>query len=356
MDEAVSASGVSRRTIEDWVRSGQVKRERRKGRVFLWVADLAHLTPLTRTELEPELTQEPEVLPSTEGFSGPAPLKVLGERFKENAELQRKILEKVESVEVSLHNLPGDGSGLDEKTLKELSLLGSVFRSLHQQNEKVNQGLEGQGRTLSEISLLLQENQREGEQKDQLVRRVSRWKSSFLVVGVLSLVIVLVGLREHSMQKANWEDDLLESQQQSTALEADVEKKEGELLKQAKEHRDAVAQKEEQHRLREDAIRQAAELSRLEQDESWRQRLEAKESELRAEIVQKEEALEKARLEQATAMSNLRKEQQHLFLQWKEGAETEMDEVRSTLLLLGANTIADPKSISSSVNVDRPDL
>lgn len=276
LEEAVSSTGVSKRTIQEWVRSGQVKREKRKGKVFLWVADLTKITPLTR-EREPKPdevpTPEPEVLaPSYENYPG-APMKMLGEKLKENQEMQEMILAKVGDVEGALQRL-GEiekTPGLDERTVKELSLLGSVFRSIHQQNEKVGQALGDQGEMIKNLGEQLKTEQSWRDRWDQIRSRLTLWKGLTIAAIFIFLSAAVLGLQEHLRRQGLWdlerieqqhkEEDLINDLDQERQLSSrtSMELKNTSLSLKAKETL-VVQMEEEQKKLQERQLQQQAEI------------------------------------------------------------------------------------------------
>lgn len=195
LEDAVEASGVSRRNIQDWVRSGQIKREKRKGRVFLWVSDLAELTPLTRVDPETVVRPEPELLPTVLGPNLPsASIKAFGERLTESVDLQKQIMQRLEDVQqaalVARAEKDSEAPLLDERTVKELSLLGNVFRSIHQQNEKVNDAILNQERLLTSIKETSFKQEEWAEKFSGAERKLGRWKMITVAVGLFLLSVL----------------------------------------------------------------------------------------------------------------------------------------------------------------------
>jgi hypothetical protein len=257
LDDAVKGTGVSKRSIQDWVRTGEVKREKRKGKVFLWVADLTALTPLTRAvpEVEPEeLAQGPEVLlpEAVDSYVAGASMKAVGERLKENRQLQEKILSRLDEVGgaielVQKNAMEPKDPQLDERTVKELSLLGNVFRSIHQQNEKVSKALEGQELLLKNLESGLD---REASWSDRWVKgeqKVARWKivSICLLMGAMTLGLFF--WREIEGMVRSHEDELKQVEEQKRALLTDVELAEKKVILTKKESEKEVSSLVDQH-------------------------------------------------------------------------------------------------------------
>jgi hypothetical protein len=245
LDDAVAGTGVSRRSIQDWVRTGEVKREKRKGKVYLWVADLTALAPLTRPvpETEPEqVLRAPEVLlpEAMDNYVAGASMKAVGERLKENRQLQEKILSRLEEVGgaidlVQKNAMEPKGSALDERTVKELSLLGNVFRSIHQQNEKVSKALEGQESLLKNLESGLD---REASWSDRWVRgeqKVARWKIVSICLFMMAVTLGLFFWREIEDMVRVHQDELRLAEDQKRALLTDVESAEKNVMMTKKE-------------------------------------------------------------------------------------------------------------------------
>lgn len=167
-------TGVSQRTLQDWVKSGLIKKEKRAGVQFLWVEDLVRQTPLQQNP-EPE-TQQPELLTPQPSGGSLSLNRQLSQQFAEGLELQKRVLGKIESLEISLKQQ----NPLDPAVVRELSLLGNVFRSIHQQNEKVGLALSRQEQQLSD---LLQVSRQTGELEGRLEheRERSRWTTTTLL-------------------------------------------------------------------------------------------------------------------------------------------------------------------------------
>jgi hypothetical protein len=227
LDEAVRSTGASRRAIQDWVRSGQVKREKRKGKVFLWVADLTQIIPLTRKRVpEPDEvpTPEPEVLAPSETFPG-APLKMLGEKLKENQEMQEEILSKVGDVKGALLRLEEieRSPSLDERTVKELSLLGSVFRSIHQQNEKVGLALGTQEEIIKELGNKLETEQGWRDRWGKIRSKLTLWKALTCIAIIIFIALSVIGFQEHLRREGAWNLELVETINKKEGLINDLD-------------------------------------------------------------------------------------------------------------------------------------
>ncbi len=155
LDEAEKRSGISRRKLLDWTKEGKVKREKKKGVIYVWVADLIKLAPLTQTEISSVETEillpEPEPA-ATMGTLGP--LRNISEQIEVSLGNQNAIIQSFETLQKHIQKISKASNKpvLDEKTVKELSLLGNVFKSLYQQNEKLNQTLDEHGKALTQIS------------------------------------------------------------------------------------------------------------------------------------------------------------------------------------------------------------
>ena len=207
LEDAVQATGVSRRNIQEWVRSGQIKREKRKGKVFLWVSDLTELTPLTRVDPETVPQPEPELLPTVLGPNLPSgSIKAFGERLSESVGLQKQILQRLDDVHQAALSTGADKEPLapllDERTVKELSLLGNVFRSIHQQNEKVSDALLKQDQMLSSIREESNKEERWIEKCSGAERRLGRWKLFSVIVGMIFLFALVSAVLYDQQQRA----------------------------------------------------------------------------------------------------------------------------------------------------------
>jgi len=204
LDEAVIRSGLSKRTILDWSRDGKVKREKRKGRIYLWVSDLVQLTPLTRTEPIEQSTQVHQVLPSvsseTYGGSNIVQIKLMGDQLKHNLEKQEQVLENVIQLQSTLERLESK-EVLDERTRKELSLLGNVFRSLHQQNEKVNVALEVQSQSLNRFIEIHSDREILVQKIEKTNQRATTWFYSLVFGMVLFILLSSWLFREWSIDQ-----------------------------------------------------------------------------------------------------------------------------------------------------------
>jgi len=155
LDEAEKRSGMSKRNLLDWTKEGKVKREKKKGVIYLWVADLIKLAPLTQTEISPVETEilSPVPEPST-SIGNFGPLRNISDQIETSLDNQNSIIQNFEALQKHIQKISKASNKpvLDEKTVKELSLLGNVFKSLYQQNEKLNQTLSEHGKTLTQIS------------------------------------------------------------------------------------------------------------------------------------------------------------------------------------------------------------
>ncbi len=191
LEEAVERSGVSQRSLQDWVRTGKIKKERQNGVTYLWVSDLVQLTPLQDSGAGGARTAPPEIVLQPEETRSSSPAGFVGlsrqiaEEVREGLAVQRQILESVQRLSTQAEH---DREGrLDEKTAKELALLGNVFRAVHQQNEKVSLGLAAQEQLLKDVLAM---NRRE----DELLHRAERereWHGRALA-GLLLLLLALV--------------------------------------------------------------------------------------------------------------------------------------------------------------------
>ena len=307
LEDAVHSTGVSRRTIQEWVRSGQVKREKRKGKVFLWVADLTQITPLTR-EREPQPDEipspEPEVLAPSEIYSG-APLKMLGEKLKENQLMQEQILSKVGEVEGALQRLGEleNSPALDERTVKELSLLGSVFRSIHQQNEKVGIALSTQDGMIRELGEKLKTEQGWRERWDQIRSRLTIWKGLTLAAITIFISLSVIGLQEHLRRKGNWGLELLQNKNEQESLINDLDQARLNSTKKDEAIHDA-----KQDLIKKELVLENMKKERQMLEEKQRQQQDANEKELK-ELEQKQRTQQDAT---KTALQHLQSREREL--------------------------------------------
>jgi hypothetical protein len=280
LDDAVSYTGVSRRSIQEWIRTGQVKREKRKGQIFVWVADLAGLTPLTRPEPEEESPKAEVLSPSySDGYTSAASLKAVGERLKENFLIQEKILNRLDEVQnaVVKANERSVEPVLDERTVKELSLLGNVFRSIHQQNEKVGKALDQQESLLRKMESNIDREDSWTQRWLGSERRLGRWRLLTITFLVLGMAIALLGWQEFTRQMEKWELQVRQSQQENKeTIELLAEKNKILLLKE----------KEIQQLDRDSKLRLAEETAKLEQ--KFVREMQERESALQKEISDKE--------------------------------------------------------------------
>ena len=240
LDDAVEGTGVSRRSIQEWIRTGEVKREKRKGKVYLWVADLTAITPLTRPV--PEATNEsaprgPEVLlpEAIDSYVAGASMKAVGERLKENRQLQEKILARLEEVSGAIETVQKSAlepkeSQLDERTVKELSLLGNVFRSIHQQNEKVSKALEGQELLLKNLESGLDREASWSERWVKGEQKVARWKIVSICLFMLALTLGLFFWKEIEDMVRVHQDEIRLAEEQKRDLLENVEQAEKKVL------------------------------------------------------------------------------------------------------------------------------
>lgn len=312
MDEAVLRSGLSRSTILDWSRSGKVKREKRKGKVYLWVSDLATLTPLSRIEPEVEQLSSPEVLPSTlpENYSGGSnivQIKLMGDQLKENLEKQEQVLEHVVGLQNTLEKLEHQ-EVLDERTKKELSLLGNVFRSLHQQNEKVNLALVSQKEALERW-------QQDQGNREELIKKVEQsdkkattWLFGLLSATVLFGVLIFWIFREwqndqklstHIVENLEGENRKLNTNLEKEQLDKEAlrEKKNTEIKTLQSQHTEQLESLEYEFREKEQSTKLQLETQLKEQQDKFLGHLEKKDQQVLTQLEQQKKDLEKFRLE-----------------------------------------------------------
>ena len=250
LDEAVLRSGLSRRTILDWSKSGKVKREKRKGRVYLWVSDLATLTPLTRVEKVAEVIPEPEVLPSVPaenyGGSNVVQIKLMGDQLKENLERQEEVLEHVTELQNSLARLEGK-EVLDERTKKELSLLGNVFRSLHQQNEKVNLALVSQKDAWDEWQVKNNDREELLNKVNTSNKKASAWLYLLISASVIFFIIGFWGFREWTLDHQHAEEKVHQLEDAKSQLDVSLEREKLERIELLEKQKQEIHQLTETH-------------------------------------------------------------------------------------------------------------
>lgn len=250
LDEAVLRSGLSRRTILDWSKSGKVKREKRKGRVYLWVSDLATLTPLTRVEKVAEVVSEPEVLPSVPsenyGGSNVVQIKLMGDQLKENLERQEEVLEHVTELQNSLARLE-EKEVLDERTKKELSLLGNVFRSLHQQNEKVNLALVSQRDAWDEWQVKNDDREELLSKVNTSNKKASTWLVLLISASVIFFILGFWGFREWSIDHQHAEEKVHQLEDVKSQLDVSLEREKLEKLDLLEKQKQEIHQLTETH-------------------------------------------------------------------------------------------------------------
>lgn len=214
LEEAVERTGTSRKNILQWVSEGLIKKEKHKGRVYLWVADLSRQIPLQILDesATPEKInkEDKQLLLSPEGDILPgeivSPLKQFAGQLEESLKVQQKISEQLEVVNDTLAHAPQNHSPLDEKTVKELSLLGSVFRSIHQQNEKSNEALEKHHLMLENLSTQLASENSSREKLEKAEKKIFR--TGITSIAALALVtgigfLLLYFLYQDNQQKEN---------------------------------------------------------------------------------------------------------------------------------------------------------
>lgn len=312
MDEAVLRSGLSRSTILDWSRSGKVKREKRKGKVYLWVSDLATLTPLSRVEPEVEPLSAPEVLPSAlpENYSGGSnivQIKLMGDQLKENLEKQEQVLEHVVALQTTLEKLEHQ-EVLDERTKKELSLLGNVFRSLHQQNEKVNLALVSQKEAIEKW-------QQEQGHREELIKKVEQsdkkattWLFGLLSATVLFGVLLFWIYREwendqelssHIVENLEEEKRELNTSLEKEQLDKEVlrEKKNQEIKSILSQHNEKVESLESEFREKEKSSQLQYENQLKQQQDKFLTHLEQKDKQVIKQLEQQKSDFEKLKEE-----------------------------------------------------------
>ena len=283
LDDAVSYTGVSRRSVLEWIRSGQVKREKRQGQVYVWVADLAAITPLTRPEPEIQTSKAELLSPSfLEGYSSVASIKAVGERLKENMQLQEKILGRLDEVQnaVAKFSTPSSEPLLDERTIKELSLLGNVFRSLHQQNEKVAKSLDGQEALLKKIDSTVNKEDSWTQRWLNSEKRLGRWRLVTVSTIVLGLAMGLLVWQHIERERENLHNQIRKTDVEKLELLENIATKEKSLL----EKDQAMQQAEREHK-----IRLAEEATQVEQ--KMLMEMNAREKLLQKEISEKEALL-----------------------------------------------------------------
>lgn len=312
MDEAVLRSGLSRSTILDWSRSGKVKREKRKGKVYLWVSDLATLTPLSRVESQVDQLSEPEVLPSTipESYSGGSnivQIKLMGDQLKENLEKQEQVLEHVVELQSTLAKLEQQ-EVLDERTKKELSLLGNVFRSLHQQNEKVNLALVSQKESLEKWQQ--QQGDREAliKKVEQSDKKATTWLfgllSATVIFGVLVFWIFREWQNDHELSTNIVENLEDENRKLNTDLEKEQlnkealrEEKNAEIKNMLSQHSEVLDTLESEFRKKEQSSRLQYENQLREQQSKFLSHLEKKDQQMLSQLDQQKKDFEKFKQE-----------------------------------------------------------
>jgi hypothetical protein len=251
LEDAVEGTGVSKRTIQGWVRSGEVKREKRKGKTYLWVADLTAMTPLTRSEPSAESAPQEDATPQVilpevmDSYVAGASMKAVGERLKENRQLQEKILERLEEVGGAIELVKEKGMepvapALDERTVKELSLLGNVFRSIHQQNEKVSKALEGQEELLKNLEAGMDREIKWTERWMKGEKSLLRWKVVALILVVLMIASGMVAAQFYlnEMDKLEQEQALAEEKRREIIEESEA--RERDLLLARDEHKKSL--------------------------------------------------------------------------------------------------------------------
>lgn len=198
LDETVKRTGVSKRNILEWVSAGLIKKEKKKGMVYLWVADLVKQTPLSTVEPQEIHTTTEIIAPEVEPITGQfAPIRHLGEQIQQSLDGQTQILSCLNDIQEHLKQDSPTPQHLDEKTIKELSLLGSVFRSLHQQNEKISESLERQDNTIRQINLNAA-NQRDLEDKVSQAQskagRITIVTSTVIILLILGSALIIYNI------------------------------------------------------------------------------------------------------------------------------------------------------------------
>lgn len=196
LDEAMLRSGKTKKEIIDWTKSGEVKREKKKGIIYVWVADLIKLTPLTQTELPPKVKETTEIIRPESSVASSmahlAPLRNIAEQMEQSLEQQRHVLEKIDALEIQINQpveIEKQPPLLDEKTIKELSLLGNVFKSIYQQHEKISKSLEDQEKVMNQLAL----SERESEVLKDKINKAEKGKMlSHFTWAIVCLVIVCV--------------------------------------------------------------------------------------------------------------------------------------------------------------------
>ncbi|MBF0197324.1 MAG: hypothetical protein HQL32_06420 [Planctomycetes bacterium] len=249
LDEAVLRSGVSKRNIQEWVRSGQVKREKRRGKIFVWVRDLVTLTPLTQKE-EVETEELPvmttEILPPSAGElsqGASASLRLVGEQLRKNSENQENMLTRMDEIQGVLSQV-NDMDRLDPRTIKELSLLGNVFRSIHQNGEKVAEALKTQElmlKGLGEESAKKEELQKEVHDLEKKSDR-GYWVAALISVVVLAISGVLYLMMSQEQQKL--ENNILSQNEEIELKEGEIKVAKNEISKKEDEKLELERQKQ----------------------------------------------------------------------------------------------------------------
>lgn len=239
VEEAIEKSGVSRRTIQSWVKAGQVKKEKKQGIVYLWVSDLVKLTPLVHREKEVSASTE-IIPPSEEVFSTMSnslgPIRNLGEQVQESMEVQQKILEKVDELRHDFEMAPRGNGQLDAKTVKELSLLGQVFKSIYQQNEKVSETLQNQEKLL--LSIKRDENLK--EELDEVKQKKLLQMTSGLFFVMVIIMVALWGLREFHLVNQSLEGDLDISKNKNIRVQKKVDDLNEKIVQKQNEYRESM--------------------------------------------------------------------------------------------------------------------
>jgi hypothetical protein len=179
-------------------------------------------------------------------------MKAFGDRLKESVGLQKQILERLDEVQsLALQNVQREPAEtkpvLDDRTVKELSLLGNVFRSIHQQNEKVNEALIKQDELLKSI----QDNSaKEKEWSDRWVgseRKIGKWKVMSISATTLLIAASGFGAFAYLQQRELTQVQIQTSETEKQALADKIlleQQQRKELLDQKKEH---LAQTQERH-------------------------------------------------------------------------------------------------------------
>lgn len=239
LEDAVKTTGVSKRNIESWVREGRIKREKKGGVVYLWVQDLAQITPLASPESAEDRSVEPEIIQPVprDHFSSPTVLgRQISEKLEKGLHLQEELAERMERINQGLEKV--EKGAIDEKTAKELSLLGNVFRAIHQQNREVSEALASQKQLLEDVPAMIGDRDRLKDEVEKGKRKNLTTTAIFSVL-VVALLITAVGLGMYfssEARRANEEKErrIEENRKDASRERAQLREEHNERLKDLK--------------------------------------------------------------------------------------------------------------------------